>query len=866
VRLCPPTFLVTLLSGLGQNDRMGLSGRPPRPLGSLSTSKVYVIAGRVYVFYPIIQDQTDFYMSLDELLWIDTMKSELAFLRDSWRLSGRPTICVCVRERTMHSPHARAILALLSSFKMGVCGGVRVRAARLQQLLPAACFEYLSFVPASLVASLPDPFGRNGTLSLNRELLNRRLSVTPFFAQGGAAVGIDGLGRPVGGSSDQWRQLLDAEHWFRSHEHHDASVLRRMLPSLKTLHEGTLVVARLLTLEGPDSPTNVPDATTTSALLDSLYNKAVASLEWSVVRTIAGIRRKVVDSLAPSITELLVRDLEVSVGSFGGTEFVIAEPMPPSDIHAAIFQHCTKSREAVMQQEVIIFCCQCVRIMPEAFNGMLRVRIGWIVEAMVEECCAVARLSRREGEAFLYNLSPFEVKALLMRVLGPLDESPDENGGLSAEGSIVLPFGGHGNSFSGLNIQGASGTGTLGDVRSFHSGQSGADSGLMLHSLVGSGSNGNGHGSVAGGAAASGAAVASGNSADHMSSSAVHNHARSFVLGDAPTRRHHGGLMSSASISGHGGHHLAAPSGSSASIHGSSGGAAAVVAAAVSAAAAGGSGSGLNLFSTVDASAGAGAGGAGPGMTGTESLQHGGVRKSASTHYHHMRKNSTDRSVHAFEMASTGTLFGEGLSSPQLPLFTAMHRSSSGTVGPAQVGYVAFVASKWMRHRRINGWLNRVPAGFYGKVWNVLSRCTGGISCNGHVLSHETVEKMTSGERNFALAVEGLLNGIPRPERRQMTVELLSVVAVVLMRVPELNLADPLVLDDLLVKAAAFFSHQQNRSDSDKDKVRGVMMATIMMTISQRPVEETNNDDGDNDSDGIIVCSCIDSGLTLRDL
>uniref|UniRef100_A0A8C2CPG7 Phosphorylase b kinase regulatory subunit n=1 Tax=Cyprinus carpio TaxID=7962 RepID=A0A8C2CPG7_CYPCA len=59
---------------------------------------------------------------------------------------------------------------------------------------------------------------------------------------------------------------------------------------------------------------------------------------------------------------------------------------------------------------------------------------------------------------------------------------------------------------------------------------------------------------------------------------------------------------------------------------------------------------------------------------------------------------------------------------------------------------------QWLRRRRLDGALNRVPVGFYQKVWKIL-------------------QKMTPGEIKFAVHVEMVLNRVPQPEYRQLLVE-----------------------------------------------------------------------------------------------
>uniref|UniRef100_A0A671L0M0 Phosphorylase b kinase regulatory subunit n=1 Tax=Sinocyclocheilus anshuiensis TaxID=1608454 RepID=A0A671L0M0_9TELE len=67
---------------------------------------------------------------------------------------------------------------------------------------------------------------------------------------------------------------------------------------------------------------------------------------------------------------------------------------------------------------------------------------------------------------------------------------------------------------------------------------------------------------------------------------------------------------------------------------------------------------------------------------------------------------------------------------------------------------------QWLRRRRLDGALNRVPVGFYQKVWKILQKCHG-LSIEGFVLPSSTTREMTPGEIKFAV----------HPEYRQLLVE-----------------------------------------------------------------------------------------------
>ncbi|KAM4701618.1 phosphorylase b kinase regulatory subunit alpha, liver isoform [Discoglossus pictus] len=112
-------------------------------------------------------------------------------------------------------------------------------------------------------------------------------------------------------------------------------------------------------------------------------------------------------------------------------------------------------------------------------------------------------------------------------------------------------------------------------------------------------------------------------------------------------------------------------------------------------------------------------------------------------------------------------------SSPSSPTGTM---SPTGSVGPFLM--VEDHQGQWLRRRRLDGAINRVPMGFYQKVWNILQKCHG-MSIDGYVLPSSTTREMTAGEIKFAVQVESVLNHVPQPEYRQLLVEAIHVLALV---------------------------------------------------------------------------------------
>nr|CAD7397132.1 unnamed protein product [Timema cristinae] len=113
----------------------------------------------------------------------------------------------------------------------------------------------------------------------------------------------------------------------------------------------------------------------------------------------------------------------------------------------------------------------------------------------------------------------------------------------------------------------------------------------------------------------------------------------------------------------------------------------------------------------------------------------------------------------------------------------------SDEMGPERQG-------QWLRRRRLDGALNRVPRDFYPRVWGVL-------------------EKMTPGELKFALAVETALNAIPQPEYRQLIVEALMVLTLVSEYNVGGTLGNIIVVEHFVHKANKVFLDDQMKVNGD---------------------------------------------------
>lgn len=394
VQIWSSNHLVKVFSHLGVNKKLKLTGRPTRPIGALGTSKVYRVCGMTVLCYPLIFEVSKFYLYRDMALLIDDIKTELQFVSRYWRLSGRPTVCLLIREEHMRDPQFKEMLNLMAMLKKGNCDGIKVRIGRLQNLISSSCIEHLDFM-TSLEAS--------------------ELGIEQFRQIEHEYIGYQSLTDvPVVTDYDEKYSDFMAEYQNKSIP--DILEAIRSTPGLFGLSQ---LYGILLDKAGPNY--EFKDKTVLEHL-ENLYHTAGTLHYWLAVRYTSSLLRHTVDSISPFITALLVNAKQISVGVVGQKEVVFDKPLTPAEIRDIVYSTVQPYDiiQAVLQQEVVLYCGRLITTSPHLFKGTLKIRAGWVLEA-------IRHYLKISGfETNLGNLSPYRVRQLLYKVLSVNEWSSKE--------------------------------------------------------------------------------------------------------------------------------------------------------------------------------------------------------------------------------------------------------------------------------------------------------------------------------------------------------------------------------------------------------------------------------------------------------
>ncbi|BAZ81931.1 MAG: glycoside hydrolase family 15 protein [Sphaerospermopsis kisseleviana] len=380
--------LSEIYTQIGRNDQLGLTGRPVRRLRSLTTSRIFKIQNQTVVFLPAFLDAQQFYLTLDYHFLLDQIRGELAYIQKYWSDLGRPILTLMIT-RTMLETGSDALLALMQELKNGVCGGVQVKLGKLNQLMLTGAIQRIDFITDIELFCPP--------------VKNARLRCYYLVSQ----------------PEKNWR--LGHTQEFQMECETNLDLLLSYLRSSENIYEQIELLQTLNRLKGLDFDTGYGEdgySVTVGDLLDEVYTKAGYLGLWAVVRRAAGLRQMVDIGLSDAVTSILVRGKQIAVGRAYSEASLIIVPKSHHEIAEKINNFCREDiRDRVLTQEILIYLGVLIKTEPELFKGLLTLRVGYLILLITSELAQELGVTQDEAYDHLMQLSPYEVKLRLEKVL-----------------------------------------------------------------------------------------------------------------------------------------------------------------------------------------------------------------------------------------------------------------------------------------------------------------------------------------------------------------------------------------------------------------------------------------------------------------
>lgn len=370
---------------VGRNHTLGLSGSPLRRIRSLASSRVYRLRGELVVCLPAFYSQRQFYLTLDPSFLLASLKSELMYIHRHWYQTGRPTLTLLLTH-TLYETGREALLAFMEEVRSGYCEGVPVKLGALNVLIQAASYERVDnlheFQLQALDFSKPSDH-----------------YVLPFARQGHSPL-------------KNYEELrLEVEN--------NPGILQERLETSQNLYEQSELLADLMRLQGLDADISIAgQATTIRALLEESYDKAAKLGLWAVVRRSAGLLEKTPLNLVDAVTDILLQQKRIIIGKAYSEASLITRPLPYNELLSVIRDFCREDiRDRVLTQELLLYLSSLIRAEPELFDGLLTLRVGYLILLLTSEYALEHDLSQDEAYEALMALSPFAMRQRLRQVL-----------------------------------------------------------------------------------------------------------------------------------------------------------------------------------------------------------------------------------------------------------------------------------------------------------------------------------------------------------------------------------------------------------------------------------------------------------------
>lgn len=380
-----PETIARAYQQVGRNRKLKLTGRPLRRIKSLTTSRLYQLAGRRVACLSALFLQRDFYLAYDMHFLADRFRSELAYIHRQWTQVGRPMVTVWLTHTLLEQGEAD-FFELMQQLRSGMVDGVPVKLGRLVQLMPTACFERIDLLH---------------DFALITPVLERAQVRTPLLLQTGPHVPLDHedeLALEVIGDWEQLRwRLAQATNLYEQVELLSTMVRRWGLDQLIDL-AGQVVATRIL--------------------LEEVYTEAGRRRLWAVVRRTSALLGKVDADLSDAVSAILVCQKNILVGRAYSADSLITQPLPTAELLNKINTFCRDDiRDSVLTQELLIYLGLLIKAQPALFADLIMVRVSYLIVLLTSALAYEQQITQDEAYDRLMHLAPSEIQHRLVQVL-----------------------------------------------------------------------------------------------------------------------------------------------------------------------------------------------------------------------------------------------------------------------------------------------------------------------------------------------------------------------------------------------------------------------------------------------------------------
>lgn len=380
-----PEDIASVHAQVGRCDTLGLTGRIPRPLKSLTTSRVYMLGKQRAVCVTPSFMQQEFFLSYDINLLVKRFRSELSYLHRNWTEKGRPTVTLLLTRNLLNGDRS-SFFELMEQVASGKVDAVPVKQGRLAQLMATAATER--------VDELHD-------LTLPSEPLASLFSQPNLLAIAGS------------------HEALSPNEELSIALENDEDALIDQLSEADNLYKQIALLTALVKKRGIDAEIALNgEAHSLCELLEEVYVKAGRHQLWSILRQVSGLLSKVDTFLSLAVGELLVAQKYIQVGRSYSSGSVISNPLTDEELMTKIQHYCRDDvRDQVITQEVLICLGVLIKARPELFSELLTIRVSHLIILLTSQLARSQQLTTDQAFESLMDMPPSLIQDRLEGVL-----------------------------------------------------------------------------------------------------------------------------------------------------------------------------------------------------------------------------------------------------------------------------------------------------------------------------------------------------------------------------------------------------------------------------------------------------------------
>ena len=408
-------------------------------------------------------DQHTFYLASDIDYILDRFRTYLSFLNKNWNnITGRPVVVIVVRSDLVDvDPLPKNVIQTLKKLKTGYMNGVRVQMGKLEDFFNTSCVTSLDFVfredddedpedkLMDLLQSNTDFNQISNFLSQQnvdyryqkryriKKLAQIRGAVKRSYSYSHQANDNTVVQNILNSNTidDQDDQLdTNVLNHIRADEHTLSTSNRRdNLLRDKEVHDVTALLSHTTSIQDQADILHYLSMNKgidfefehnghrvkVRDLVQELYNRACKQRVWWCVRHCAGMLHMRNENIAQSLIAILAQQKQLTIGlPPAPREHVLTSPMTAEQLYNIIVAATVNDPTMVMlTQEILIFLQTFISTEPQLFAGMIRIRVGLIIQVMLGELKRTLQSSDEDTTDHLLNLSPYEIKCLLHIIL-----------------------------------------------------------------------------------------------------------------------------------------------------------------------------------------------------------------------------------------------------------------------------------------------------------------------------------------------------------------------------------------------------------------------------------------------------------------